>query len=59
MAEKKYQVVLLTMDKDSERRVESKMKKVFFVLMKRRCVKKVRKALGHTLRATCGTLHFR
>ena len=30
MAEKKYQVVLLTMDKDSERRVESKMKKVFF-----------------------------
>ena len=37
------------MDKDSERRVESKMKKVFFVLMKRRCVKKVRKALGHTL----------
>ena len=35
MAEKKYQVVLLTMDKDSERRVESKMKKVFFVLFTR------------------------
>lgn len=39
MAEKKYQVVLLTMDKDSERRVESKMKKVFFCLDE----KKVRK----------------
>ena len=32
------------MDKDSERRVESKMKKVFFCLDE----KKVRKALGHT-----------
>ena len=35
MAEKKYQVVLLTMDKDSERRVESKMKKCFFSLFTR------------------------
>ena len=33
------------MDKDSERRVESKMKKVFFCLDE----KKVRKALSHTL----------